>query len=139
MEDEMTNTNERHETIIIGGGQAGLAVGYHLAKARRPFLILEANARVGDSWRKRWDSLRLFTPAELNGLPGLRFPAANWTFPTNDEMPGYLETYAQTFRLPLRLGARVTRLSRTGERFVIETNEVTYQAANVVVASAPDP
>src|SRR3954447_16064220 len=70
-----TTTVERHETVIIGGGQAGLAVGYFLAKHGRPFVILDANQRVGDSWRGRWDSMRLFTPARRDGLPGLRFPA----------------------------------------------------------------
>ncbi len=129
---------ERYETVIIGGGQAGLAVGYHLAKTGRPFVILEANGRVGDSWRKRWDSLRLFTPAELDGLPGAPYPASNWTFPTKDEMADYLEGYAAKFGLPVRTGIRVTRLGRNGDRFVIETPETTFEADHVVVASGAD-
>src|SRR5689334_283997 len=69
---------ERIETVIVGAGQAGLAVGYHLRRRGRPFLILEGSDRVGGSWRNRWDSLRLFTPAKYDGLPGMRFPAARW-------------------------------------------------------------
>jgi len=126
---------ERYETVIIGGGQAGLSTGYHLAKAGRRFTILDANARVGDAWRKRWDSLRLFTPAELNGLPGLKFPARNWTFPTKDDMADFLEAYATKFQLPVRTGMRVERLSKPGHRFVVETADTTFEADTVVVAS----
>src|SRR5262245_22802823 len=72
----MNANTERVETVIVGGGQAGLAVGYHLARRQQPFLILDANERVGDAWRTRWDSLRLFTPAKYDGLPGWRFPAS---------------------------------------------------------------
>ena len=131
----MDTNVERYETVIIGGGQAGLATGYHLAKAGRRFIILDANTRVGDAWRKRWDSLRLFTPAELNGLPGARFPARNWTFPTKDEMADFLEAYATRFQLPVRTGTRVERLSRSGERFVVQTAKTTFEADTVVVAS----
>ena len=95
-------------TIIIGGGQAGLAVGYHLARRGLPFIILEANSRIGDSWRQRWDSLCLFSPARYDGIPGLPFPAAANTFPTKDEMADYLEAYAADFALPVRTGVGVT-------------------------------
>ena len=101
---------ERVETLIIGAGQAGLSVGYHLAQRDRPFVILEANDRIGDTWRRRWDSLRLFTPARFDGIPGLPFPAAPDTFPTKDEMADYLEGYAKRFALPVRTGVRVDRL-----------------------------
>lgn len=127
---------ERIETVIIGGGQAGLSVGYHLAKLGRPFVILEANERVGDSWRKRWDSLRLFTPARYDGLDGWPFPAAGWYFPTKDEMADYLEAYAAHFGLPVRTGVRVEKLSRNGERFVVRAGEEIIEAENVVVAMA---
>src|SRR5688572_20624323 len=98
---------ERVETVVIGGGQAGLATGYHLAKQGRPFVILDANERVGDAWRNRWDSLRLFTPAKFSGLEGWRFPAPAVSFPTKDEMGDYLEAYAERFDLPVRTGVRV--------------------------------
>ena len=96
--------NERFQVVIVGGGQAGLAVGYHLAQRRIPFAILDANPRVGDSWRKRWDSLRLFSPAFYDGLPGLRFPAGPGAKPTKDQMGNYLEAYASHFKLPVRSG-----------------------------------
>ena len=90
--------HERMETVIIGGGQAGITAGYHLAKAGRPFVILDANERIGDAWRKRWDSLRLFTPALFSRLPGMRLDMPNWSFPTKDEMADYLEAYAAALR-----------------------------------------
>jgi putative flavoprotein involved in K+ transport len=127
---------ESFETVVIGGGQAGLSLGYHLARRGRSFVILEANGRVGDSWRKRWDSLKLFTPARYNGLEGWPFPADGWTFPTKDEMADYLEAYAERFGLPVRTGVRVERLSRGGDRFVVQTQEAVFDAENVVVAMA---
>lgn len=127
---------ERFETVIIGGGQAGLSVGYHLAKRGRPFVILEANERIGDSWRKRWDSLSLFTPARYDGLAGWPFPAADWSFPTKDEMADYLEAYASHFELPVRTDVRVEGLSRNGERFVVAAGGKLFEAENVVVAMA---
>lgn len=127
---------ERVETIVIGAGQAGLATGYHLAKRGVRFAILDANARVGDSWRKRWDSLRLFSYAKFDGLPGLRFPAPRNAFPTKDEMADYLESYARTFRLPVRGGVPVERLSRDGGRFVVESGARRFVADRVIVAMA---
>jgi putative flavoprotein involved in K+ transport len=109
-------TQHQLETVIIGAGQAGLATGYHLKKRGRPFVILDANERIGDSWRTRWDSLRLFTPAKYDGLPGLRFPARGWSFPTKDEMGDYLEAYAARFDLPVKNGVSVDRISRAGDR-----------------------
>jgi putative flavoprotein involved in K+ transport len=126
---------ERFETVIVGGGQAGLAVGYHLARRGRPFVILDANQRIGDTWRGRWDSLRLFTPARYDGLPGMPFPAPAWSFPTKDEVAGYLEAYATRFALPVRFGVRVDRLSRDGERYAVAAGERRFQADHVVVAS----
>src|SRR3954465_6707254 len=87
-------------TIVIGGGQAGLAVGYYLAKRGLPFVILDAHPRVGDAWRNRWDSLRLFSPARYSGLPGLRFPAPGGSLPSRQEMADYLVDYARHFQLP---------------------------------------
>ena len=96
----------RIQTIVIGGGQAGLAVGYHLAKRRLPFLILDANQRIGDAWRNRWDSLRLFNPARYAGLPGLAFPARGDSFPTKEQMADYLADYSKRFLLPVRNASR---------------------------------
>jgi putative flavoprotein involved in K+ transport len=127
---------ERFETVVIGGGQAGLSVGHHLAKKGRSFVVLEANERIGDSWRKRWDSLKLFTPARYDGLDGWPFPADGWSFPTKDEMADYLEAYAARFDLPVRTGVRVERLSRNGKRFVVAAGEDVFEADNVVVAMA---
>ena len=127
---------ERVQTIVIGGGQAGLSVGYHLARQGLPFVILDANERIGDAWRKRWDSLRLFTPARYDGLAGLPFPAPPHTFPTKDEMAAYLESYAAHFDLPVRTGVKVDRLSRQGERFLLTAGDQRFEAENVVVAMA---
>jgi putative flavoprotein involved in K+ transport len=125
---------EHFETAIIGGGQAGLAAAYHLRKRGHPAVILDENDRVGDSWRKRWDSLRLFTPAKYDGLPGWRFPARRWSFPTKDEMADYLEAYAARFELDVRTGVRIERLSKENGRFVITAGSHTFEADNVVVA-----
>lgn len=127
---------ERIDTVVIGGGQAGLAVGYHLARRGLPFVILDASERIGDSWRRRWDSLRLFTPAKFDGLPGMPFPAPPNSFPTKDAMGDYLETYARRFELPLQTGVRVERLSRNGTGYLIEAGDQRYEAAQVVVAMA---
>src|SRR5215471_9026891 len=92
-----TSTVEQTETIIVGGGQAGLAMGYHLSRLGVPFVILDASERVGDSWRSRWQSMRLFTPARRDGLPGRPFPARKHSFPTRVEMAEYLDNYARHF------------------------------------------
>ena len=126
---------ERLETVVIGGGQAGLSVGYHLAKRDLPFVILDANERIGDAWRKRWDSLRLFTPARYNGLPGWPFPAPAWSFPTKDEVADYLEAYAARFDLPVQTGVRVDGLSREADRYVLTAGDRRFEADHVVVAS----
>ena len=122
------------ETLIIGGGQAGLAVGYHLTQRDRPFLIVDAHQRVGDAWRNRWDSLRLFTPNAFNSLPGLPIPGPRWGFPTKDEFGDYLESYAQRFEMPVLTKVRIERLTRNGERFLAVAGEQRYEADNVVVA-----
>ena len=127
---------ERVETIIIGAGQAGLSVGYHLARRGRPFLILEANERVGDSWRLRWDSLRLFTAARFDSLDGMPFPSAPGYFPTKDEMGDYLASYASHFNLPVRTGQTVTSLTRDGDRYLVVTDSARYEADHVVIAMA---
>jgi putative flavoprotein involved in K+ transport len=129
---------EQFETLVIGGGQAGLSVGYHLARQGRDLVILDANARVGDAWRRRWDSLRLFTPSRYNGLDGMPFPGPARAFPGKDEVADYLEAYAERFGLPVRTSVRVTRLCREGRRFVAEarsgTQPLRFESENVVVA-----
>jgi putative flavoprotein involved in K+ transport len=127
---------EQVRTVVVGGGQAGLSVGYHLARRGLPFVILDANERIGDSWRKRWDSLRLFTPARFSGLSGMPFPAPAHSFPTKDEVAEYLEAYAGRFELPVQSGVRVDRLSRNGTGFVVTSGDRRFKAENVVVAMA---
>jgi putative flavoprotein involved in K+ transport len=130
-----TTGTERVETVIVGGGQAGLTAGYHLQRRGRPFVILDGSERVGDAWRHRWDSLRLFTPAKYDALPGYRFPAPAASFPTKDEMADYLEAYARWFSLPVRTGVRVDRLQRDGEGFVLTAGARRYEADHVIVAT----
>jgi putative flavoprotein involved in K+ transport len=131
-----TRQPERIPVVVIGGGQAGLSVGYHLARKGLDFVILEANERIGDTWRARWDSLRLFTPARFNGLDGMAFPAPPNSFPTKNEMADYLESYAAKFRLPVRTGVRVERLTRHGDGFRIVAGDSVIDADSVIVAMA---
>ncbi len=127
---------ESIDTVVIGGGQAGLSVGYHLSRHDVPFVILDAGQRVGDAWRNRWDSLRLFTPAKFSGLDGMAFPADGDHFPTKDEMADYLEAYARRFDLPVRLGVEVDRLCRRGDKYIVAAGDAVIEADNVVVAMA---
>jgi len=128
------HSRETFHTIVIGGGQAGLSVGYFLARQGRSFVILDASPRVGDVWRHRWDSLHLFTPAAFDGLAGMKFPAPAFSFPTKDEMADYLEAYARRFELPVRSGVRVDRLTRTDGRYQIDAGPHRFEADHVVVA-----
>lgn len=132
----MTNMREpeRVQVVIIGGGQAGLSVGYRLARRGIPFVILDANARIGDAWRHRWDSLKLFSPALYDGLEGMRFPDGPLAFPTKDEMANYLEAYAARFGLPVRSGTHVDRLSKEGGRYLVAAGDRRWDADQVVVA-----
>ena len=131
-----TTQIETFDTIVIGGGQTGLTIGYHLMRANRDFVILDAGQRVGDAWRSRWDSLLLFTPARLNGLPGRRFPAKRDKFVSKDEMADYLEDYARHFDLPVRLSTRVESVTRRGDGFAVRTGDRLYRSSNVVVATS---
>ena len=136
----MTNSynSERIGTVIIGGGQAGLALGYQLAQRHLESMILDAHQRVGDAWRTRWDSLRLFTPAGYDGLPGMGFPGPGNHFPTKDEMADYLESYAAKFDLPIRTGVRVDALASDGQRFLVAAGDLRFEADNVVIATSPE-
>lgn len=139
----MRDVTESYDTIVIGGGQSGLATGYYLKQQGRDFVILDASERIGDAWRARWDSLRLFTPARYNGLPGMDFPAPARYFATKDDMAEYLETYAARFELPVRTRIRVDGLSKEGNHFVLTAEgpstgsgqALRFAAENVVVAT----
>jgi putative flavoprotein involved in K+ transport len=128
-------STERIETVIIGAGQAGLATGHHLQRCGRPFVILEGNDRVGDGWRQQWDSLRLFSPARFDSLPGMAFPAPPWSYPTKDEVADYVESYAERFSLPVRTGTRVDRVAPLGDGYLVTAGEQRWEADNVVIAT----
>ncbi|WP_266081556.1 flavin-containing monooxygenase [Haladaptatus caseinilyticus] len=127
---------ERYDTIVIGGGQAGLATGYYLQQYDQDFVILDASDRVGDAWRTRWDSLQVFTPARYSTLPGMDYPGSPYAFPTKDEVADYLETYALHFDLPVGLGVRVDGLERSGDGFLVSAGNRRFEADNVIVAMA---
>src|SRR3954447_1328536 len=126
---------DRFDTIVIGGGQSGLAAGYHLNLAGSSFVIVDANQRSGDAWRSRWDSLRLFSPAQYDSLPGLPLAMRKGGFPGKDELADYLEGYAAHFKLPILRGISVTRVARQATGFLVECGERTFFCANVIVAT----
>jgi putative flavoprotein involved in K+ transport len=125
------------DAIVIGGGQAGLAMAWHLRQQNQRFLVLDAGPAVGHSWRSRWDSLMRFTPARYDSLPGMAFPAPADTYPTKDQVADYLRDYAAAFDLPVRLDSRVTGLRRSGDLFEVETDALTFRARQVVVCTGP--
>ena len=125
------------DVVVVGAGQAGLAIAWYLARQGLRFLVLEAAGELGHSWRSRWDSLTLFSPAQYDALPGMPFPAPADTYPTKESVADYLHAYADAFRLPIRLNARVTSLSRSGDRFEVRTADETFSARRVVVATGP--
>lgn len=128
---------EQRDVVVIGAGQAGLAIGYHLAGQGRDFTILEAAPRLGAAWRSRWDSLKLFTPARYDGLPGSDFPGPPDSYPTRDEVVRYLNDYARAFELPVELESAVRRLGRTDDGYLVELDDRTIETAQVVVATGP--
>jgi putative flavoprotein involved in K+ transport len=128
-------TDEAFDVVVIGGGQAGLAAGYHLARTGRSFVVLDAHDRLGDSWRLRWDSLRLFTPARFSRLPGLALPVDPNAYATKDELAAYLEAYAARWSLPVRLATRVDALTVSSDGFALETKAGTVGARAVIVAT----
>jgi putative flavoprotein involved in K+ transport len=130
-----TPTSSTLDVVIVGGGQSGLAVAHHLSRRGARFLILEAASEIGHTWRSRWDSLRLFTPAQYCSLPGMRFPAPADTYPTKDQVADYLNAYAATYELPIMLNTPVHRLSHRGAAFELHTAQGTLRARQVVVAT----
>ena len=130
--------DQRLDVVVVGGSQAGLAMAWHLAQHGLRFVVLEAAAELGQTWRSRWDSLRLFTPAQYDALPGMAFPAPADTYPTKDPVADYLHAYAKAFDLPVQLNAKATELRRLDdESFEVHTADATYQARQVVVATGP--
>jgi putative flavoprotein involved in K+ transport len=125
------------DVVVVGGSQAGLAMAWHLARQGLRFVVLEAAPELGHTWRSRWDSLKLFTPAQYDALPGMAFPAPADTYPTKDPVADYLQAYAAAFDLPVRLNAQVTDLRRVGDDFEVGTADATYRARQVVVATGP--
>jgi putative flavoprotein involved in K+ transport len=136
---DMDRETSHWDAVIIGGGQAGLATGYFLKKMNSHFIILDDKERIGDSWRKRWDSLKLFTPAQHDGLPGFPFPGARGSFPGKEEMADYLERYAKEFMLPIQSNTKVEHLYSRNNHFEIETSSEKMIAHNVVIATGTNP
>ncbi len=126
---------ERREAIIVGAGQAGLSTAYELRRQGVDCVVLESQPRVGDQWRRRWDSLQLFTPARLSGLPGFRFPAPDMSYPTKDRMADFLESYVRTASLPVRTGSKAVSMHRSNDEYVIDTPAGSYVSGHVVIAT----
>lgn len=127
-----------YDTIIIGAGQAGLAMGYYIKKNHSTFIILEKNKRVGDSWRNRYDSLMLFTPRSYSALPGLRLQGEQSEYPTKDEVANYLEDYSNKFTIPIQFNTSVKGIQKIDETFqILTTSGGIYFSKNVIVATGP--
>jgi len=129
------SSDETYNTIVVGGGQAGLAAGYHLTQRGENYAILDENTRTGATWRSRWDSLRLFTPSQNNYLPGMKFPKPDFYFPTKDEAADFLESYASHFSLPIRYGVKVVGLKHNEAGFHLYAGEEGFHARNVIIAT----
>jgi putative flavoprotein involved in K+ transport len=129
--------NDVLDVLVIGGGQAGLAMGYYLAQRGLRFEILDAGSAIGEAWSTRWDSLRLFTPAQYDNLPGLAFPATPDTYPGKDDVADYLQSYVSMHTLPVRLNAAVTSLRQQDDMYVASVGDDTFHARQVVIATGP--
>ena len=134
----MTAARDRYDVVVVGGGQAGLALGYFLARDGRRFTILEASDAPAAAWRKRWDSLKLFTPVRNDGLPGLAFPGDLDSYPGRDEVVDYLTRYVEHLNLPVQFNSEVLAV-RAGDDggFVVELRDRAYVADHVVIATGP--
>jgi putative flavoprotein involved in K+ transport len=131
------NDAKRHDVIVVGGGQAGLAIGYFLTQQGRDFTILDAAPEPAAAWRQRWDSLKLFTPARYNALPGVAFPGDPDRYPGRDEVVAYLRDYARRFELPVELSSAVRSIRKAGGAYLVELDDRAYEADQVVVATGP--
>ncbi|WP_243355233.1 flavin-containing monooxygenase [Bacillus litorisediminis] len=123
------------DVVVVGAGQAGIAMGYYLKEAGLSFLLLDANSQIGDSWRQRYESLVLFTPRAYSSLPGLPMRGDQEGFPSKDEMAAYLEEYVKHFNLPVMLDTIVKKVSKNDRGFEISTNHGVLGAKQVVIAS----
>ena len=132
-----SNRRDETEILVIGGGQAGLAMGSRLTERGLSFLIVEADPAVGHVWRSRWDSLRLFTSAEYNNLPGMQFPGARGGYPGKDEIADFLRAYANELELPVRLNTQITSLTREDGGYLARSDDTRIRARQVVVATGP--
>src|SRR5581483_11611066 len=131
------DASDSQDVIVVGSGQAGLAIGYFLAQQGRNFAILEAAEEPAAAWRARWDSLKLFTPARYSSLPGLPFPGDPDSYPGRDDVVAYLSEYARHLALPVMLGSRVRALRRAEDRYIIELEGRSYTSDQVVIATGP--
>jgi putative flavoprotein involved in K+ transport len=136
-EDGATDGGERHEVVIVGGGQAGLAVGYFLKRQGRDFTILDAADAPAAVWRERWDSLQLFTPARYDSLPGRPFPGDPDSYPRRDDVVAYLTEYARELELPVQLHSRVRAVRPADGGYVVELDDRAISAGQVVIATGP--
>ena len=125
------------DVVVIGASQAGLAIGYHLARRGVRFVILDAGSEVGQVWRSRWDSLTLFTPGQYSGLPGMAFPSPKDTYPSKDDVASYLQSYVSAFDLPVKLNAKVISLTEREGKYLVRTADAGFTADQVVVATGP--
>ena len=125
------------DVLVIGGGQAGLVMGYELAQGGLRFAILDAGPEIGDTWHRRWDSLKLFTPAQYDNIPGMSFPAPSDVYPGKEDVAAFLKEYARRFELPVHLNAMVRSLTHEGNIYTARTGAETFIARQVVVATGP--
>ena len=132
-------TDDCLDVLVIGAGQSGLAIAWHLKQQNRRFLVVDAAPELGHAWRSRWDSLRLFSPSQYDGLPGMPFPGPADTYPGKDDVADYLARYAARFDLPVLLGCPVTRLQRGADRCFVPTHQGVLRARQGVVATGAVP
>ncbi len=123
--------------IVIGAGQAGMAISYYLTQNKKDFLVLDANKEIGAPWLKRWDSLQLFTATEYNNLPGLDFPHPTGYYANKYDVANYLKSYAEKFKIPIDFNQKIKGLKKVDDYFILDSEDKTYKAKNVIVATGP--